>query len=98
MAAPTGMKLAQHALYCLAERSTSDMYIPDGGVPSALCLFLTGIGVKPSATSNCLLRLAASQLVAVVHGTQSLMLPTTALWQNLGSPMRGFGHNDLFKT
>jgi len=94
LAAPRDMQLAQTALYSLAERSTTDMYIPDGVLPTALHRFLTEIGATPSTTSNCLLRLLSSQLQAVVHGTQALMLRTTALWQNLGSPMCGFGRAD----
>lgn len=50
--------------------------------------------VLAKTTSNCLLRLLASQLDTFVHGTQALMLQTTALWQNLGLLMRGVGHND----
>ena len=44
LAAPRDMQLAQTALYSLEERSTTDMYIPDGVLPTALHRFLTEIG------------------------------------------------------
>jgi len=42
-----------------------------------------------------MLRLVASQLDAVVHATQTLLLRVSALWQTLGSPLRGFGRISL---
>ena len=94
-AAPQDLTAAQRILNDLAGRSTEDLFVLDGVIPSALITMVTGLGCSPNTVHECLMRLVATQLEAVVRGTQSLMLRAAALWQTLGSPLRGLGRLSL---
>ena len=88
---PCDLRPAQQAMISFAKRTTSDLFVPDGVIPSGLTPILLSLGCPTNAVNDCLMRLVASQLDTVVRGSQSLLLWTADLWQALGSPMRGFG-------
>jgi hypothetical protein len=94
-AAPLNLISRQAMLYGLAERSTNELFIPDGVIPYCLPALLTELGCPKNAVTAVLQRLVACQLHAVVRASQLHLLWVAQLWQNLGSPMRGFGPTDL---
>jgi len=89
-AAPSDLIALQQDLHDLATRSSQNLFVLDGVIPSPHSP-TSRPGMFLDSLNECLLRLVARQLDAVVRATQSLILRTAALWQALGSPLRGFG-------